>query len=111
MIGVFSSLDSASPTQEETVKRLLLEQIPGLDVVCSKEVGTAPFIERENAAILNASILDFGRKTIRSFEEAFRSLNLDCTLYLTQNDGTVMDTATATRVPIKTFSSGATVSL
>lgn len=109
--GVFSNLDTSSPTQEEFVKRLIVDQIPGIDVVCSKDVGNAPYIERENAAILNASILEFGRRTISSFENAFRSLQLDCALYLTQNDGTVMDTATAARTPIRTFSSGATNSL
>ncbi|KAH8896141.1 putative hydantoinase/oxoprolinase [Thozetella sp. PMI_491] len=108
VIGVFTTLDSALPTQEEYVRQLLLEQIPDLDVVCSREVGNSPFIERENAAILNASILDFGRKTIHRFEDAFRALNLDCALYLTQNDGTVLETEAAMRVPIKTFSSGAT---
>jgi N-methylhydantoinase A/oxoprolinase/acetone carboxylase beta subunit len=110
VIGVFSILDTATVTQEESVKQILLEQMPWLDVVCSRDIGNSPFIERENAAILNASILEFGRKTIRSFEEAFRSLNLNCSLYLTQNDGTVLDTKTAARIPIKTFSSGATVS-
>ncbi|KAH8881758.1 hypothetical protein GQ53DRAFT_799011 [Thozetella sp. PMI_491] len=111
VIGVFSSLDSESPTQEEYVRKLLQDRIPGIDVVCSRDVGNAPFVERENAAILNASILDFGRRTIRSFESAFQSLDLDCALYLTQNDGTVMDTEAAVRVPIKTFTSGATNSL
>ena len=67
-------------------------------------------MERENAAILNGSILKFARKTIKGFQDAITGIGLNCPLYLTQNDGTVMDVAAASVAPIKTFSSGATVS-
>lgn len=68
-------------------------------------------MERENAAILNGSILKFARKTIRNFQLAIAELGLRCPLYVTQNDGTILEAAAAARTPIKTFSSGATVSL
>jgi len=109
VIGVFSSVDTADATQEEHVKRLLETYVPGVDVVCSRDIGGVGFIERENASILNASMLEFGRKTIHSFEMAIAALGIDCPVYLTQNDGTVIDMHMAARTPIKTFSSGATV--
>lgn len=40
-----------------------------------------------------------------------RSLGLSCPLFLTQNDGTVIDADTAMGCPIKTFSSGPTNSM
>ena len=91
VIGVFSALDTAAVTQEEQVKNILLRQIPDLDVVCSRDIGRIGFLERENVSILNASILEMGQDTISSFEKAIEDLGLYCQLYLTQNDGTVID--------------------
>lgn len=109
VVGVFSPLDTADLPQEEEVKHILEREIPGVDVVCSKDIGRVGFVERENAAILNGSILRFARRTIQGFQRAIRDLGLSCPLYLTQNDGTIMDASAATLAPIKTFSSGATV--
>jgi N-methylhydantoinase A/oxoprolinase/acetone carboxylase beta subunit len=68
-------------------------------------------LERENASILNASILTFAQRTIRHFEKAIRALSLTCPLYLTQNDGTLTSAAQASRLPIRTFASGPTNSM
>lgn len=40
-----------------------------------------------------------------------RYLGLSCPLFLTQNDGTIIDAETAEKCPIKTFSSGPTNSM
>lgn len=69
------------------------------------------FLERENASILNAAILRFARRTIHAFQAALKSLNITCPLYLTQNDGTLLDGPSASRIPIRTFSSGVTNSM
>lgn len=111
VIGVFSPIDTSEISQEEQVKRILLRELPYLDVVCSRDIGRVGFVERENASILNASILRYARRTIRGFQKAILDLDLACPLYLTQNDGTVMDAETACSTPIKTFSSGATVGI
>ena len=101
----------ASVTQEEQVKNILMQQLPRSDVVCSRDIGRIGFIERENESILNASILEIGRHTISNFEAAIGDLDLHCQLFLTQNDGTVIDADAASKAPIRTFSSGATNSL
>jgi N-methylhydantoinase A/oxoprolinase/acetone carboxylase beta subunit len=108
--GVFSPIDIHF-RQEHQVRKIILEQMPDADVVCSFEVANMGFLERENASILNASILKFARRTIRGFKGAMRRLRLDCPLYLTQNDGTLIEAAAAARLPIRTFSSGATNSM
>ena len=109
VIGVFSPVDTSDVSQEEQVKQILQREAPHLDVVCSRDIGRVGFVERENASILNASILRYARRTISGFQQAILDLELACPLYLTQNDGTVMDAETARSTPIKTFSSGATV--
>ncbi|KAI0817560.1 hypothetical protein GGR55DRAFT_685168 [Xylaria sp. FL0064] len=108
--GIFSPIDTVQ-RQEERAAELMRAKIPGCDVVCSKEVANLGFLERENAAILNASILSFARKTIRSFQEPVRRLGLRCPVFITQNDGTILSGDMAARLPIRTFSSGPTNSM
>lgn len=110
VVGVFSPLDHQG-LHEDTCKRLILEQDPNLSVVCSHTIGGVGLLERENATILNASILNLARRTVRAFCDAMVKLRLDCPLYLTQNDGTLTDAATAAELPIKTFASGPTNSM
>lgn len=110
VIGIFSPIDTVE-LQEERAADIIRSEIPGCDVVCSKEVANLGFLERENAAILNASILPFARKTIRSFHEPIKKLGLSCPVFITQNDGTVLSGELAARLPIRTFSSGPTNSM
>lgn len=108
--GVFSPIDDHFH-QEDQVREIVRRELPNVDIVCSSEVSQIGFLERENASILNASILKFARRTIRGFKEAMKRLNLNCALYLTQNDGTLIDAPSAARLPIRTFSSGPTNSM
>lgn len=110
IVGVFAPLDHAG-VHEETCKRIILEEAPGLDVVCSHDIGPPGLLERENATILNASILKTAQKVTRGFKRAMARLRLACPLYLSQNDGTLIDADTAAEYPIKTFASGPTNSM
>ena len=108
--GVFAPIDEHFK-QEDHVRRIIRRELPDADIVCSSEVSNIGFLERENASILNASILKFARKTIKGFRAAMRRLDLHCSLYLTQNDGTLIDAPSAAILPIRTFSSGPTNSM
>ncbi len=108
--AIFSPIDTIFK-QEERAAEIIKKAFPGADVVLSKEVANLGFLERENAAILNASILPFARKTIRSFHESMKKLGLKCPLFIAQNDGTVLLAKSAARLPIRTFSSGPTNSM
>ncbi|KAK8089193.1 hypothetical protein PG997_004154 [Apiospora hydei] len=108
--GVFSPIDTVE-RQEERAAEIVQAEIPGCDVVLSKQVANLGFIERENAAILNASILSFARRTIRSFQEPVRALGLKCPVFITQNDGSILSGEMASKLPIRTFSSGPTNSM
>ncbi|KAI0341454.1 DUF917-domain-containing protein [Trametopsis cervina] len=109
--GVFSPLDNEGK-QEAFAKQILTRELgSSVNVVCSREVGQVGLLERENASILNAAILNFARRTIRGFKRAMISLDLLCPLFLTQNDGTLTSAATAMKLPIRTFASGPTNSM
>lgn len=108
--GVFSPIDVVY-RQEERAAEVIREVYPEADIVISKDVANIGFLERENAAVLNAAILSFARRTIHSFQNAVGSLKLNCPVFLTQNDGTILPASSAAQVPIRTFSSGPTNSM
>jgi DUF917 family protein len=108
--GTFSPIDDLY-RQEDRIRDILLRELPYADVVTSHSVANIGFMERENASILNAAILRYARKTVRSFQLAISQLGLTCPLFITQNDGTVLDASTAARIPIRTFLSGPTNSM
>ncbi|KAJ7650661.1 hydantoinase/oxoprolinase [Roridomyces roridus] len=111
IVGVFSPLD-VNGLNEYRVREILLRELgPGVNIICSRDVAQLGFIERENATILNAAISRYAQRTIRGFEKAMTRLGLTCPLYLTQNDGTLTTAADAARLPVRTFSSGATNSM
>ncbi|KAJ8072196.1 hypothetical protein PM082_015754 [Marasmius tenuissimus] len=110
--GIFAPADVMGEMQEEKVRDWIKKYYPEAEVVISKEVANLGFIERENAAILNASILAFARHTIASFQDAIHHrLGLTCPVFLTQNDGTILQATDAARLPIRTFNSGPTNSM
>ncbi|KAL4888579.1 hypothetical protein BDV59DRAFT_188487 [Aspergillus ambiguus] len=110
VVGIFSAVDY-NGIHEESCRQQMLQLDPRLSVVCSHNIGGIGLLERENASILNASILRLAQKTIRAFKQALSQMKLTCTLYLTQNDGTLTDARSAAKLPIKTFSSGPTNSV
>ena len=110
VVGVFSPLD-VEGKHEVRVREIIAEELPEADIVLSQDIGQIGFLERENATILNTSVLKFARKTIRGFKNAMLDMGLDCPLFLTQNDGTIIDADAAEKFPIKTFNSGPTNSM
>lgn len=110
IVGCFSPIDEVFK-QESKVRDIVLRELPRVDCVMSHKVANIGFLERENASILNAAILKYARRTVKGFRRAMKALNLTCPLFLTQNDGTLLDSAAAADIPIRTFSSGATNSM
>jgi N-methylhydantoinase A/oxoprolinase/acetone carboxylase beta subunit len=106
--AVFSPL---TPEAEEHVADILRGVVPGVSVTLSHDLGRIGLLERENAALLNASLVDLARSTTRAFTEAVERSGVDAPLFLTQNDGTVMKAAQAEAFPVYSFSSGPTNSM
>ncbi|KAH6683182.1 hypothetical protein B0J14DRAFT_575297 [Halenospora varia] len=110
IIGVFSPVDIHFH-QEQRAAEIFRTAYEDVDIVLSKDVANLGFLERENAAVLNASILPFARRTISSFQQAISKLGLRCPVFITQNDGTILLAREAAKLPIRTFSSGPTNSM
>nr|XP_019001047.1 hydantoinase [Kwoniella mangroviensis CBS 8507]OCF64508.1 hydantoinase [Kwoniella mangroviensis CBS 8507] len=109
--GICEEIRKRGTRTEELVREILYAEIPGVKVCISKEVANIGLLQRENATILNAALLEFAQLTVSGFKESTRALHISCPLFLTSNDGTLMTCEMAAKFPIKTFSSGPTNSM
>tara|TARA_R110002073_G_scaffold72537_1_gene177310 strand:- start:304630 stop:306213 length:1584 start_codon:yes stop_codon:yes gene_type:complete len=107
--GIFSK---TLPDQELQVA-VWAKEILGdtIKVSCSHQVGGLGLLERENAAILNASLQGVASKMVKAFKETVHNLGLSAQLFIGQNDGTLMSLAQAEDFPVLTISSGPTNSI
>jgi N-methylhydantoinase A/oxoprolinase/acetone carboxylase beta subunit len=106
--AVFSPL---TPECEHEVAEIMRHEMPDVVLTLSHDLGRIGLLERENAALLNAALIDLARRTTRAFSEAVGASSVEAPLYLTQNDGTVMRAEHAEAFPVYSFSSGATNSM
>jgi N-methylhydantoinase A/oxoprolinase/acetone carboxylase beta subunit len=106
--SVFSPLNAEC---EERAAAILREECPGAAVTLSHHLGRIGLLERENATLLNAALIDLARRTTRAFTAALGASGLAAPLYLTQNDGTVMLASAAEAFPVYSFASGPTNSM
>ncbi len=110
-VAVSSVFSPISAEHENRARAIIQEEAPEAAVSLSHEIGRLGLLERENAAIMNASLRDLSARTVAAFRGALREIGLDCPLYLSQNDGTLMSADFAGRFPVYTFASGPTNSM
>ena len=106
--GAFSPM---RPTEELWVRDQILMRATDAKVSLSHTFGRLGLLERENAAALNASLLSLADDTVTAFITAVTSRGFSCPVFISQNDGTVMNAETVKQFPALTFSSGPTNSL
>lgn len=105
---VFSPINDE---QEKKAAEILLETIPNANITLSSAIGRLGLLERENAAILNACLVNVAKRTVKGFEAALKQMNITAPFYLSQNDGTLMASSYAQKYPVLTFASGPTNSM
>jgi len=92
----------------------LAHEILGDDVpvTVSHEIASIGLLERENAAILNASLNKVARSTALGFKQALENEGVrSARIYLCQNDGTLMSIDYSIDYPILTIACGPTNSI
>lgn len=77
----------------------------------SHEIGRIGLLERENATIINASLRELAAEIVDGLTTAVRAEGITAPIYLSQNDGTLMDEDYVRRYPVATFASGPTNSM
>lgn len=106
--SVFSPIDQRI---ENRAADIIGTELPGVHVTCSSEIGRIGFLERENATIMNAALIEFAGLVVDSLCGGLRDLAIDAPLLVSQNDGSVMSTDELKRFPVLTFASGPTNSM
>ena len=110
-IAISSAFAPLNASPEDTVAAKLRAAMPDARITRSQTIGGLGLLERENAAILNAALLPFAHRVVASFEAALEQRGLNCPLYISQNDGTLMGADFVRQFPALTFASGPTNSL
>ncbi len=96
---------------EDRAAAIIKSVAPDISITLSNQVGSLNLIERENAAIINASLLRLSKYAIDSYRSALTALDIEGRLYVTQNDGTLMNADVAEKHPVMTCSAGPTNSM
>jgi len=111
LVAISAVFSPSDPAQEEYVAERVKQRLPGVRVTQSHNIGRMGLLERENAALLNASLLPLADRVVQSFASALNDRQIDCPFYISQNDGTLMSAEFAAEFPALTFASGPTNSL
>ncbi|KTR08206.1 hydantoinase subunit beta [Aureimonas ureilytica] len=109
--SVTSVFSPVTPIMEQRAAEILREEVPGIALSLSHEIGRVGFLERENAAIMNACLADLSRHVVASFRQALRDMAITAPFFISQNDGTLMTPEHVERYPVLTFASGPTNSM
>jgi N-methylhydantoinase A/oxoprolinase/acetone carboxylase beta subunit len=111
-IAIAGSFSLQDPVQELEAAALVREVLgPEMPISLGHQVGGIGLLERENAAILNASLGGIVGGVIDAFVAALATHGIVGTPYLTQNDGTLMSVEQARALPVLTIGGGASNSI
>ncbi len=110
-IAIASAFSPMNDAPERHVEDRLRQAMPEARITRSAQFGRLGLMERENAVIMNATLLPFADKVVSAFLGALKNRGLTCPAYISQNDGTLMSSDFVRHFPALTFSSGPTNSL
>lgn len=110
-VAISSVFSPVNAEMEQQVAAQLLESLPGLHVSMSHEIGRMGLLERENATVINAALRELADHVCTGLADTLSGLGISAPLFLSQNDGTLMDVNYAREYPVATFASGPTNSM
>ncbi|MCP3730895.1 hydantoinase/oxoprolinase family protein [Sphingomonas sp. MG17] len=110
-IAISSAFAPINASMEEQAGAIVRADYPDAVITVSNAIGRIGFIERENAAILNAALTSLAANVVASFEQALAQIGIAAPLYISQNDGTLISAAQAAAFPVLTMGSGPTNSM
>lgn len=110
-VAISANFAPIRPDLEERARDIVLSEMPDALITLSGEVGGLGLIDRESAAVINASLGLLAEKVVRSLERAITDLSIHAPIFISQNDGTLITTDTAAAKPILTCSAGPTNSI
>jgi len=110
-VAICSVFSPVNQDHEVRAAEIVREELGDVPVSLSHEIGSIGLLERENATVLNAAVIDVARTTAGAFREALEREGISARTYFGQNDGTLMSVDYAVRYPIFTIACGPTNSI
>jgi len=111
-IAITSVFSPVSQSHEERASEIFKEILgEGVAISLSSEIGSVGLLERENATILNASVVNVAKTAAEGFVNALKDEGINAKIFFGQNDGTLMSVEYAVKYPIFTVACGPTNSL
>lgn len=110
-VAISSAFAPINSEMEERTAKIVREEMPEAVVTLSSTFGRMGLLERENAAIMNASLAPLSNLVVHSFSRALKNLDINAPFYISQNDGTLMYASEVAANPVMTFASGPTNSI
>ena len=95
----------------QIIGEIILNEMPNASITLSSRIGRIGLLERENAAIINASLADLSSGFVASLRQVLTELDISAPFYVSQNDGTLMSADFVEQYPVLTFASGPTNSI
>lgn len=106
--SVFSPVNAEFETR---AAEIIARELPDVAISLSHEIGRIGLLERENATVINAALRELAAHIVDGLAASVSGAGITAPLYLSQNDGTLMDVGFARRYPVATFASGPTNSM
>ncbi|MDQ0252793.1 N-methylhydantoinase A/oxoprolinase/acetone carboxylase beta subunit [Evansella vedderi] len=108
-----TSVFSPVSTDHEHEAQKIFQEVLGDEVAISlsSEIGSVGLLERENATILNAAVVNVARSTANGFVNALKEEGVNAKVFFGQNDGTLMSVEYTVKYPILTIACGPTNSI
>ncbi|EKN64792.1 hydantoinase/oxoprolinase [Neobacillus bataviensis LMG 21833] len=111
-VAITSVFSPVSKSHEERASEIFKEVLGEETAISlSSEIGSVGLLERENATILNASVVNVAKAAADGFINALKNEGVDAKVFFGQNDGTLMSVDYAVKYPIFTVACGPTNSL
>ena len=111
-VAISSVFSPVSNEFELQAAELIAEELgEGVAISLSHEIGRIGLLERENATIINAALRELATHIVDGLAASVTGHGITAPLFLSQNDGTLMDVEFARRYPVATFASGPTNSM
>ncbi|MET8996017.1 hydantoinase/oxoprolinase family protein [Amycolatopsis sp. NPDC004169] len=110
-VAITSVFSPVNAEFEARAAEIISAQLPDVAISLSHEIGRIGLLERENATVINAALRELAAQIVDGLAASVTGAGITAPLYLSQNDGTLMDVDFARRYPVATFASGPTNSM
>lgn len=110
-IAICSVFSPVNQDHERRAAEVVAVELGNIPVSLSSEIGSIGLLERENATVLNAAVVDVAKATANGFRQALEREGIQAQMYFGQNDGTLMSVDYAIKYPILTIACGPTNSI